>query len=189
MRRFLQQLAHRASLIAVLFLLSSCSTVDTVAGPEQSSTKPSLDLIGGLPGFPGGGLGDGLLSGLLACPSQPEWAGEEEIGPEGGTLRIGPHKLYVPPGALEDSVLISGTASSDSVVSVSLQPEGLTFAVPARLTLNYSHCPVIASLLPKRIAYTSDVLDLLQILNSDDDPFRRRVSADLDHFSRYAVAW
>ncbi|HEY8258148.1 MAG TPA: hypothetical protein VIG08_10900 [Gemmatimonadales bacterium] len=160
-----------------------------MAGPQQTSIKPSLELIGGIPGFPGGGLGDGLLSGLLACPSQPEYAAEEEIGPEGGTLRIGPHKLVVPPGALEDSVLISGTAVSDSVVSVSFQPEGLTFAVPAHLTLSYVHCPVVASLLPKRIAYTSDVLDLLQLLNSNDDPFRRRVSADLDHFSRYAVAW
>ena len=45
------------------------------------------------------------------------------------------------------------------------------------------------TLLPKRIAYTTDALSILELLASLDNPLARRVSADLDHFSTYAVAW
>ncbi len=75
------------------------------------------------------------------------------------------------------------------MVSVQFAPEGLAFSVPARLTLSYAALPLIPSLLPKRVVYTTDVLELLQLLLSSDDLLHREVSADLDHFSRYAVAW
>jgi hypothetical protein len=80
-------------------------------------------------------------------------------------------------------------APSDPVVSVSFAPEGLTFARPARLTLSYAQCPLLPSLLPKHIAYTTNLLEILQLLTSVDDLLHRNVSAGLDHFSRYAVAW
>jgi hypothetical protein len=95
----------------------------------------------------------------------------------------------VPPGALDSVVVISGVAAADSVVSVRFAPEGLTFSRPARLTLSYASCPLVWSLLPKRVVYTTDALELLQLLLSSDDLLHRKVSADLDHFSRYAVAW
>jgi hypothetical protein len=42
----------------------------------------------------------------------------------------------------------------------------------------------------KRIAYTTDDLDdLLNLLPSIDDLLGQRVSASLEHFSRYAVSW
>jgi hypothetical protein len=169
----------RAVLLGFVFIaLSSCSTADRVAGPDQST--PSLAADRGL-------LGSGL--NLLACPDAPAAAAEEEIGPEGGTLQIGPHRLVVPPGALDSVVVISGVAAGDSVVSVQFAPEGLTFSRPARLTLSYASCPLVWSLLPKRVVYTTDALELLQALLSSDDLLHRKVSADLDHFSRYAVAW
>jgi hypothetical protein len=130
------------------------------------------------------------MSGLLSCPIQPEWTDQQAIGPEGGTLRVGPHRLKIPAGALESTVVITATAASDSAVSVTFQPEGLTFNVPARLTLDYAHCPLISTLMTKRIAYTTDDgQDVLQMLSSTDDLYRHKVSAELDHFSRYAVAW
>lgn len=210
---------RRASIIACIIFLSSCSTLDRVSGPEQSPAAPEFDALNtqgsastqdqqgdqdqqgsaslptasgvdGAPGLIGSPLPPGILSGLLACPVQPEWTDEEEIGPEGGMLKIGPHKLFIPAGALDSTVVISAKAEADSAVSVTFQPEGLTFNVPARLTLDYSHCPLIASLLAKRIAYTTDDLDdVIQMLHSSDDLYHRKVSANLDHFSRYAVAW
>jgi hypothetical protein len=206
-----------ASIIACIVFMSGCSTLDQVSGPEQAPSSPAFiagqlsssdsaqdqqgeDQQGsvavpvprGLDGSAliGSPLPSGSLSGLLACPAQPEWTDEEAIGPEGGVLRIGPHRLYIPAGALDSTVVITATAASDSAVSVLLQPEGLTFNVPARLTLDYSHCPLIASLLAKRIAYTTDDLDdVIQMLRSSDDLYHRKISASLDHFSRYAVAW
>ncbi len=162
----------------VLVALSSCSTPDRVSGPDQS--------LGPILGR-GGLLGSGIT--LLSCPDQPTAQAEAAIGPEGGTLQIGPHRLVVPPRALDSTVVISGVAVSDSVVSVRFAPEGLAFALPARLTLSYATCPLIPSLLPKRIVYTTDALELLQLLLSSDDLVHHQVSADLNHFSRYAVAW
>ena len=99
--------------------------------------------------------------------------------------------LTIPAGALSQNVVITAEAPSDSVRSVRLLPEGLTFAPgkPARLSLSYSGCSLLGTLAPKRIAYTTDLLELLQLLPSIDDLLRRRVSAPLEHFSRYAVSW
>lgn len=155
-------------------------------GPTAISTpdvpESSGNLLGGL---------TGVLSPLLSCAPQPYAADTEMVGPTGGTLQIGPHRLVIPAGALSQTVRIIGDAPSDTVVSVRFQPEGLQFnaAHPPRLTLDYSSCGLVSNLLPKRIAYTSDQLDILSYLLSVDDLLHERVSADLVHFSRYAVAW
>jgi hypothetical protein len=172
------QRSRAAWLGAVFIFLSSCSTADRVSGPDQAA--PPLAADRGLLGS---------VTSLLACPATPGAQAEETIGPEGGTLQIGPHRLVVPPGALDTLVTISGVAVADSVVSVQFQPEGLTFSRPARLTLSYAACPLIPSLLPKRIVYTTDALELLELLVSSDDLLHLKLSANLDHFSRYAVAW
>lgn len=53
----------------------------------------------------------------------------------------------------------------------------------------FDHCPLLARLLPKRIAYTSEPLEVLQLPESVDDLLGQRVSAGIEHFSRYVVAW
>ena len=164
---------------AVFIFLSSCSTADTVSGPNQQTPSLLADR--------GQHLGSG--ADLLPCPGAPGAEAEGEIGPEGGTLKIGPHRLVVPAGALDSVVVISAVATADSVVSIQFAPEGLTFSRPAHLTLSYGACPFISSLLPKSVVYTTDALELLELLLSSDDVLHEKVTADLDHFSRYAVAW
>ena len=171
------------SLILSLGTVTSCSAPDAVSGPGPQA--PGASQLSG-----GGGLrGTGLAATLLACPAQPEVRAQKNIGPGGGTIQIGPHRLVVPAGALSTTLTIQGVAPGDNVVSVHFEPEGLRFARPARLTLSYAHCPPMPRLLPKRIAYTTDLLEILELLGSVDDLLRKRVSARLDHFSRYAVAW
>jgi hypothetical protein len=128
---------------------------------------------------------------LLFCSSLPAASTTQIIGPAGGTLSVGPHTLVIPAGALSQAIAITAEAPTDSVRSVRLLPEGLTFAAgkPARLTLSYAGCSLLGTLVPKRIAYTTDLLELLQLLPSIDDLLRRQVSAPLKHFSRYAVSW
>ncbi|HXE57989.1 MAG TPA: hypothetical protein VNK43_08305 [Gemmatimonadales bacterium] len=128
---------------------------------------------------------------LLQCTPLPYARVERVIGPAGGVLSVGPHVLTVPPGALDRPVAITAELPSDRVSSVRLSPHGLEFAPgrPARLSLSYAHCQGAGILLPKRIAYITESLDLIALLRSIDNPFQRRVSAELEHFSRYAVAW
>ena len=162
-------------------------------GPTAISTPDVPESSGSLIGSGGllGTLGSSVLSPLLACAPQPYAADTEVVGPAGGTLHIGPHRLVIPAGALDQAVRIFGDAPADTVVSVRFQPEGLQFnsTHPPRLTLDYSACGLVHNLLPKRIAYTNDQLGILSYLLSVDDLLHEQVSADLHHFSRYAVAW
>lgn len=163
--------------------LASCSSPVEPTAPADEA--PSALLAGN------GLLGTSIGSGLLACNPLPYAADSALIGPGGGTLTVGPHTLTVPAGALAVPVLITAEAPVGTVNSVQFGPEGLHFAAgkPATLTLSYANCPLLGSLLPKRIAYTTDLLSILSYVISVDDLVHRRVSGSLEHFSRYAVAW
>jgi hypothetical protein len=154
-------------------------------GTDQSSTTapkpaPSASLLSSTLN---------TVTGLLQCTPLPYASNSAVIGPDGGTLQIGVHSLTIPPGALSQSVLITGTAPTDNVNSVQLYPEGLQFVHPASLTMSYANCNTLGLLLPKRIAYTTDLLQILSYLISSDDLQHRQVTGQLNHFSRYAVAW
>jgi hypothetical protein len=175
------------SLLCVLVLVGSwsCRSTDGPTAPDVSTEQPSL-LLGD-----SGLLGTGIGTGLLGCTPLPAATTEQTVGPAGGTIVVGPHRLVVPAGALDAPVLITAEAPSDSVNSLRLLPHGLTFAEgkPARLTLSYANCSLVGQLLPKRVVYTSDLLEILQWLVSLDEPLTRRVTTKLEHFSRYAIAW
>ena len=178
----------RTRVLSVLVLagalsLASCSSLEEPTAPGDEA--PSAQLAGN------GLLGTSLGSGLLACNPLPYAADSAIIGPAGGSLSVGPHTLTVPAGALAAPVLITAEAPVGTVNSVRFGPEGLQFAAgkPATLTLSYANCPLLGSLLPKRIAYTTDLLSILSYVISVDDLVHRRVTGSLGHFSRYAVAW
>ena len=75
------------SLILSLGTVTSCSAPDAVSGPGPQA--PGASQLSG-----GGGLrGTGLAATLLACPAQPEVRAQKNIGPGGGTIQLGPHRL------------------------------------------------------------------------------------------------
>jgi len=127
--------------------------------------------------------------GLLRCEPMPAVFVRQRIGPEGGTIEIGRHTLRIPAGALDQRVTISAYAPSARVNRVEFAPHGLEFARPAVLTMSYANCNTLGSLVPKRIAYIDEDLSILELLESLDNFRRREVSARLEHFSEYAVAW
>ena len=179
-------------LLAALFVVTvagSC-TGDIATAPQTpvvQSPAPEInpDLIGDLLGTT-----TRLVGSLLTCQAQPFQAGQAWIGPNGGTLRLGENSLVVPRGALSRTVLIRAEMPTDPVSSVRFSPEGLEFNKPVLLTLDYDHCNLIAGLLtPKRIAYTNERLRILEFVPTVDNILARRVTGQLDHFSRYAVAW
>ena len=70
------------------------------------------------------------------------------------------------------------------------EPAGLRFNRPATLEMSYANCTALARLLPKRIAYVSgDLTVLFDYLNSVDLFRAAEVSAEVDHFSDYVLAW
>lgn len=167
--------------------LTSCATGDGPTAPQAASTTTAAAVhqTAGLQ-LP---VVSALLKGLLSCAPQPYAQTQQWVGPAGGTLYIGKHTLVIPAGALAAPVLIQGVAPSDSVSSVRFTPEGLQFLRPATLTLDYSSCPLGSLNILKHVAYTTDNLLILQLLISQDNLLTMKVSANLQHFSRYAVAW
>ncbi len=140
---------------------------------------------------PHGNLIGGLLAptGLLTCGPLPYDSTSQTVGPDGGTIQIGAHQLVIPAGALESPTLITAVTPSGPGNAVRFQPEGLQFEQTAYLTMSYANCNLLGSLAPKRIAYTTDALDILEYLLSADNLFAQQVTGELHHFSEYAIAW
>jgi hypothetical protein len=181
-----------------------CTSTDTLteapAGPSADQPAPEFGLIGDLTG----GLTDGLtntvgdltgtlvgtlgsVTDLLLCSTQPYAVDSEWIGPAGGSVRVGSHVLLIPQGALSRWVKITGEQIPGKTNSVRFSPEGLEFQRPAVLTMTYNNCALV--LLQKKIVYTDEDLKVLQVLRSLDLFRSKTVSAPIDHFSRYAVAY
>jgi hypothetical protein len=169
----------RAALLGIAaLLLASCSE----SSPTGVKAPADLDALFGLPLDP-------PAIGLVQCTPLPYDSVTQTIGPEGGTLFVGDHRLTVPAGALDTDVTITAVAPSDTLRHVRFQPEGLTFQQPAWLTLSYAGCNLLGSFAPKRIAYTTDVFEIIEYLLSFDNLWTRRVTGRVQHFSEYAIAW
>jgi hypothetical protein len=124
-------------------------------------------------------------SPLLFCDPLQYNANVQIVGPAGGDLSIGPHKLSIPRGALSRDVVITGEMPVSLIVSVKLSPHGLTFLKQPTLTLSYKHC-LRPSEFQEQVAYIDDDQTILEWPRSlDRDGL---ISAWLDHFSGYAVA-
>ena len=164
----------RAALVMTAAGLLSCGEP-----PLSPVPPPQADLIGSLL--------QGM--GLLACTPMPTATATQTVGSAGGVIKIGPHMLSIPAGALGAPVTITATAPSGDVNRVQFQPEGLVFQRSAALTMSYANCNLLGKLLPKRIVYTDDALNILSYLLSLDNLFEKTVTGKLSHFSNYAIAW
>ena len=168
-----------AGLLAGSAILGSCDR--TPVSPTVPAAQPVPDVRSDWFGW-----GSNLL---LKCSPQPFDSAAQTIGPDGGTLTVGSTTLTVPPGALSTPTTISGVVQPDSVNAVRFAPQGLVFQQPAQLVMSYANCGVFGSLIPKRIAYTTDDLLILQIIPSLDDILNQKVTGQVSHFSQYAIAW
>lgn len=185
----------------------SCTTADGPTGvpAAQPIEQPSYlfdDLLEG-DGLLGsdGLLGDGLIgdvvdgtvstllnvTDLLVCSAQPYQVVTKTIDSEGGTIQVGTHTLVIPRGAVRKKTTITAEQMTGRTNSLRFSPEGLRFEKPAGLTMSYKNCLVV--LLPKHIVYTDEKFKILEVLRSLDLFNKKTVTAPIDHFSRYAVAY
>jgi hypothetical protein len=194
------------SLGLVLALLAgvSCTAADGPTGiPEAQPIEQPSYLLGGLLGGLGdvvegtvggvvdlaGGVIGGLLkiTGLLTCQEQQYASTYQTVGSQGGTIKIGKHSLVIPKGALRKNVRIRAEQLRGSTNSVRFSPEGLQFQRAATLSLSYQNCENVET--PKAVVYTTEELKILEVFRSLDLLKSRTVTAPIDHFSRYAVAY
>jgi hypothetical protein len=174
------------SLVAGGVLLLGAGCISTDESPSGPSTgAPEAALISS----PVSSTLSGTVSALnlLTCKSLPYVAATATVGREGGTIRVGTSTLVVPAGALASRVTIEAEQMPGSANSIRFSPAGLRFAVPARLTMSYDNC--LLALPTKRIVYTNEDLKVLELLESLDLRLSQTVSAPIDHFSRYAIAY
>jgi hypothetical protein len=189
--------SRRFTTLALAFALAaglSCTTSDSTAplAPSSEQQNPSFGLIGDLTGTVGDLTGTlvgtlGSVTDLLLCSSQPYAVTTATIGRDGGTIKVGTHQLVIPKNALSQKVTIKAEQISGSTNSIRFSPEGLRFGQPATLTMRYDNCALV--LLQKKIVFTSEKLKILEVLTSLDLFKSKSVTAPIDHFSRYAVAY
>ena len=185
--------------LALLLAVGGCTSSDSAGealGPSAEQQSPSFGLIGDLTGeltdltndLTGALAGTlGSVTDLLTCSPQPYAVTSKTVGPDGGVVAVGRHWLAIPQGALSHSVTITAEQMPGKTNSVRFSPEGLQFQKRAALTLNYENCALV--LLQKKIVYTSEKLEILEVLRSLDLFRSKSVTAPIDHFSRYAVAY
>lgn len=165
-------------LLLAIGLIAACS----------DATGPTSDSAGTTPFDAQAAV---LLNPRLAyCTPQPTATASALIGPAGGSIKAGKHKLTFPQGALSRTTLITMVAPRDTVNQVVFGPEGLTFPLgkhPA-LEMSYKNCriPLIAV---KRVVYTNDNLQVEERLLTVDNLLTGEVAARLKHFSRYSIAY
>lgn len=109
------------------------------------------------------------------------------IGPKGGKIDLGDNNTIVfPAGALLTDTTITAHVPKGNVAKVEFTPEGLHFAVPAVVTLNYSACISPTSLLTV-VYLQADTVS--EVEPTQNDPKARTLTALIGHFSSYAVAY
>lgn len=128
-------------------------------------------------------------SPLLLCQPLEYDGAAAIIGPEGGELRFGPHRLTIPPGALPYRTVITAEAPTSLRVEADFSPHGLQFLKDVELRLDYDHCT--QPLLPGafKVVYLDDLLRILETPPSEDYRSSQWIRTWLRHFSKYAVAY
>src|SRR3712207_3773483 len=143
MKRTSRASAVAAALIGALALSLAACTADVVpSAPRAPDVTADEAQPSELLGLDLGGTLTGVLSNLTVyrCSTPSFGSVTQAVGPAGGVVRIGPHSLAVPAGALDRAVEITASTRQADHVRVDFQPEGLRFRYPAVLTLSYAHC-------------------------------------------------
>lgn len=130
----------------------------------------------------------GLKGSVLRCEPQKRESDTEIIGPKGGTLSMGPHRLVIPEGALDHDVVITGTAPSNPAVNLEFAPHGLQFKKPVEMVIDYKQC-IVPDDQELGVTYMGPGWRAIEQMPSSDKRSVSRISALTDHFSGFVVTW
>jgi hypothetical protein len=125
---------------------------------------------------------------LAVCERRQAATSRAVFGPRGGTLTVGGSVLYIPAGALRDTVTISAATRSDSTSTVDFEPSGLHFYKPLALALDATGCALRTDA-PHAVAYVAPDGTVLETIPAFYEPRWKTVTAPIAHFSGYAIAF
>lgn len=109
------------------------------------------------------------------------------VGPDGAMFDVGPHKFYVPKGALTQETVITVEMPVSNHAELNFSPHGLQFNT-AYVLLSYKHCDVGTSK-HRDVVYTDEAYNILERPSSYDAKTYSSVWAAIYHFSHYVVAY
>jgi hypothetical protein len=172
----------RKHIVAALFLgLAAACAGDAATSPVPSAPEANTNY------YPGSGRTEAAKAGKfvpLNCTPRLSAEGSALIGPAGGVLRIGTHRLIVPAGALAEKVLISGTVPAGKPLEIDLQPHGLQFRKAAGLILSTASCTDVPA-----IVYLIDQYTTSEPIPAFYSNWWKAIASPIWHFSGYAVAF
>jgi hypothetical protein len=124
---------------------------------------------------------------LTPC-NQPYAVTSGVIGPHGGMLKAGGHRLWVPAGALKKSVLITMEIPAGSINRVVVRPEGLAFSKsnPLHLVMSYTDCEIDPGA-SQQIGRYNEAAGTVEVTPSDTDPVSQTVDGSLYYLSDYVL--
>ena len=188
MKPFRKLAALSAALLLAFTLGCSVDQPPTAPAPELSLISDLTNTIGDVTGTVTDVAGQVLpIKGLLACNVTQTYTTTQSVGPNGGTIRVGPHSLVIPENALSATTRITATAPAGDIVEVEFQPHGLKFERKTTLTMSYRDCGLLKGVLPQ-IVYADEQNNIVEQLLSLVNLLNRTVSAKTDHFSSYILA-
>ena len=171
-----------ASLRLTLAVLLTCAAI-ACAGNDLS-TAPRAPTVNARPAPPP--PPPPKKPKVAECKPQKDERRSARIGPLGGALTVGTSRFVVPAGALAAEVDITAHALASSSGKLEFSPAGLQFSKPAVLTMSYARCATPFSHV--KVAYVeADTVSELE--PSRSNWLMRTVTAEIRHFSSYAVAY
>jgi hypothetical protein len=182
--------------VAAILLLFSVAACDRGSDYSNHPTAPQSFLSGGSYGeytLANDPLLPGLLQGQLSISGL--------LGTVGGTLEVLGHSIFVPEGAVSRRTLFTIFALPGGYVEVDLNAGirgilGILFDVggrgfdePVTVTLSYERSTNVPDPSKLVVLRLNGLFGQPEEIPTTVDPVNKTVSAKLDHFSRYAIAF
>ena len=127
---------------------------------------------------------------LMECASSESDSALGVLGPLGGLLELGGHRVQVPLWAVLKPTLFSISAPPSKYMVLDVSAYGLPdfwFQRPIQVTIDYSRCAEGA--VPSGVWYIDhDTGELLENMGGVNDPVRRQITFTTSHLSAYALA-
>ena len=153
----------------------------------QEASKPTYDSLKvEWERFLRSGSSGGSSSSTLVMCDPLQYVGQTKIiGPLGGSIDFGPHKLLIPAGALATWTVITAEAPTTLGVSAVFSPHGTRFLVQPELILSYKHCRGLSPQ-AKAVGYIVNG-QITERPYSQDRQSDGLVRSWIGHFSEYAL--
>lgn len=189
----------RGPALAVLLIAAMGWGCDTSTDPAPATgpaqVEGSSQLLGGLLDTADGLLDDGfrLVGTTVVVVGR---LGSALIGPLGGILEVQDHALRVPAGAVPHPAAFTMAVLDGRTIEVDLQavdPEtgedvgGKGFTIPVQLALSYADARIKDNDIDDLVIVRIHPDGTREPLPSTVDRATQRVTAELDHFSKYAL--